>query len=206
MVGADPHDSVLMGLGGGNLFDRDDIPAVLLISSHALRQAPSAIQSGPGHHVRQQDRERFGADNLARAPDRMAEAKGRLLAGEAGRAGCGKIGHKSVVFGLFATPLEGVLKLVSIVEMILDHALVAAGDEDEMLDSRLTRFIHHVLKDRPVDNGQHLLGDRLGRGQKPRAETGDGQHGFTDGFVHETFGSSAGKREGGEPGEYLLSD
>ena len=68
--------------------------------------------------------------------------------------------------------------------MILDHRLVAAGHEDEMLNSRLARLIDHVLKNWPVDDGQHLLRDRLGRGQKPRAETGDGQHGFADGFVH----------------------
>ena len=70
-------------------------------------------------------------------------------------------------------------------EFLISDYHVPAGDEDEMLDSRLTRFIHHVLKDRPVDDGQHLLGDRLGRGQKPRAETGHGQYGFTNGFVHE---------------------
>ena len=68
--------------------------------------------------------------------------------------------------------------------MILDHRLVAAGHENEMLNPRLARFIDHVLKNWPVDDGQHLLWDRFGCRQKPRAETGDGQHGFTDGFVH----------------------
>ena len=68
--------------------------------------------------------------------------------------------------------------------MILDDGFVPTGHEDEMLNSRLARFIDHVLKDWPVDNRQHLLRDRFGRRQKPRAETGDGQHGFTNGFVH----------------------
>jgi hypothetical protein len=68
--------------------------------------------------------------------------------------------------------------------MILDDAFVAAGHEDKMLDSRLARFIDHMLENRPVDDRQHLLRDRFGRRQKPRAETGDGQHGFADRFVH----------------------
>ena len=114
----------------------------------------------------------------------MAKAERRLLAGEAGRAGGGKIGHQGRVFGLFAAPLERVLEFVGVVEMILDDALVAAGHKDEMLDPRLARLVDDVLKNRPVDDGQHLLGDRLGRRQEPRAETGDGQHGFADRFVH----------------------
>ena len=114
----------------------------------------------------------------------MAEAERRLLAGEAGRAGGRKIGHQRVVFDLFAPSLEGVFELVGRVEMILDDALVAAGHEDEMLDPRLARLVDHVLKDRPVDDGQHLLRNRLGRWQETRAETGDGQHGFADRFVH----------------------
>ena len=98
--------------------------------------------------------------------------------------GRGKIGHQGRVFGLLPTPLEGILKLVVVVEMILDDPLVAACYEDEMLDPRLARFIHDILKDRPVDDGQHLLRNRLGRRQETCAETGDWQHGFANGFVH----------------------
>ncbi len=179
-----------MGFGRRNLFDRDDIAAVLLVGRDALGKAAAALGSGPRDHIRQQDREGLLADDFARAPDGVAEAERRLLAGEAGRAGRREVGHERVIFGLFPAPFEGVLELVGRVEMILDHAFVAAGDEDEMLDPRLARFVHHVLENRPVDDGQHLLRDRLGRRQKPRAETGDGQHGFADGFVHECSSSS----------------
>ena len=132
----------------------------------------------------QQHRERLGADELARAPDRVAEAQRRLLAGEAGRAGGGQVGHQGGIFGLLAAPLEGILEFVGIIEMILDDALVAAGDEDEMLDPRLARLVDDILEDRPVDDGQHLLRDRLGRRQKSRPEASDGQNGFANGFVH----------------------
>ena len=57
--------------------------------------------------------------------------------------------------------------------MILDHALVAPGDEDEMLDAGLG-LVDHVLDQRLVDDGQHLLRHRLGGGQDavPRPATG----------------------------------
>ena len=64
--------------------------------------------------------------------------------------------------------------------MILDHALVAAGDEDEMLDAGFARLVDHMLDHRPVDHGQHFLRHRLGRGQKACAEPGDGKHGLAD--------------------------
>ena len=48
----------------------------------------------------------------------------------------------------------------------------------------LPRLVDHVLEHRPVDDGQHLLRDRLGGGQKAGAEAGDGKNGFADGFVH----------------------
>src|ERR1700722_6552848 len=184
MVGADPDNSVLMGFGGRNLFDRDDVAAVPFICRDALGKAAPAARSASGDHVREQDRERFRTHEFARAPDGVPEAERRLLAGEAGRAGGGKIGHQRGVFALFAAPLEGVFEFIGRVEMIFDDAFVPAGHEDEMLDTRLARFVDDVLKNRPVDESQHLFGDRLGRWKEPGAETGDGQHGFADGFVH----------------------
>ena len=69
-----------------------------------------------------------------------------------------------------------------LVEMVLDHALVAAGDEDEMLDAGLARFVDDVLDQRPVDDGEHFLRHRLGGGQEAGAQTGDGENRFTDRF------------------------
>ena len=68
--------------------------------------------------------------------------------------------------------------------MVLDDALVASGDENELLDARLARLVDHVLEDRPIDDRQHLLGDGLGRGQEAGAETRDGKHGLSNGFAH----------------------
>src|ERR1700733_14956647 len=69
MVRADPDNAILMGFGCGNLFDRNDIAAVLLVSRHALGKAAPATRSGPGDHIRQQDREGLVAYDFTRAPD-----------------------------------------------------------------------------------------------------------------------------------------
>jgi hypothetical protein len=67
--------------------------------------------------------------------------------------------------------------------MVLDHLLVAAGDEDEMLDPRLAGLVHDVLDHRAVDDGQHFLRDRLGGGEEAGAETGDGKHSLADAWL-----------------------
>ena len=69
------------------------------------------------------------------------------------------------------------------VEMVLDHALVAAGDEDEMLDAGLARLVDDMLDDGPVDDGQHFLGHGFGGRQEACAEACDGKHGLADGSV-----------------------
>src|SRR5262245_34891857 len=57
---------------------------------------------------------------------------------------------------------ERVFELELAVEMVLDDSLVAAGDEDEVLDAGLARLVDHMLKQRPVDHRQHLLRHGLG--------------------------------------------
>src|SRR3546814_18964072 len=78
------------------------------------------------------------------------------------------------------------------VEVILDGGLAAAGDEDDLLDSGLTRLLHPVLDERLVDDRKHLLGDRLGGRQKARAESADGHDRLANGSCHETVSTSRG--------------
>ena len=68
--------------------------------------------------------------------------------------------------------------------MILDHALVAAGDEDEMLDAGVAGLVDHVLDQRPVDHGQHLFRHGLGGRQEAGAEPRNGKHGLADASRH----------------------
>ncbi len=64
--------------------------------------------------------------------------------------------------------------------MILERALAAPGDEDDLFDPGLQRLFDRILDQRLVDDGQHLLGHRLGRGQKPRAQASDGKNSLSD--------------------------
>ena len=135
-------------------------------------------------HVRQQQREGLVADEFARAPDGMAKAERRLLTGEAGRAGSRQVMLQRLQLFRLVALGQRVVELVGHVEMVLDHRLVAAGDEDEMLDAGGARLVHDMLHDRTVDDGEHLLRDRLGGGQEAGAETSDGEDGLADAFRH----------------------
>ena len=145
-------------------------------------------------HVRQQQCERFVADDLAGAPHRVPEAERRLLAGEARLTGARKLPRQLLQLLLLAALGKRGVELVGDVEMVLDHALVAPGHENEMLDPGLARLVDDVLHDRAVDDGEHLLRDCLGGGQETGAETGDGEDGFAD-ALHRALG--IGRREGG---------
>ena len=88
--------------------------------------------------------------------------------------------RQDVLLGLLAARGQRRVELEHPVEMILDHALVAAGDEDEMLDAGFPGLVIHVLDQRLVDDGQHFLRHRLGGGQDAGAEAGDREYGFAD--------------------------
>ena len=44
------------------------------------------------------------------------------------------------------------LELIGDIEMVLDRALAATGDEDHLLDPCLTRLINRILNQRPIDH------------------------------------------------------
>ena len=109
---------------------------------------------------------------------------------------------KYILMTLFSTFLlvQGavlvfVVQLEHPVEVVLDHALVAARDEHEMLDAGLPGLVDHVLNERLVDDGQHFLRHRLGGGQDAGAETGDRKDGFAD--FHGIGESLASADDGG---------
>jgi len=86
------------------------------------------------------------------------------------------------------------------VEMIFDNALVAPGDENEVLDAGLARLVDDVLDQRPVDHRQHFFRHGLGRWQKPGAEPGHGEDSFADRF----HCGAVGRGEGGLARDALL--
>ena len=160
-----------------HFLDGDDVAAGLLIGlHHLLEDARDALEQ----HVGQQQREGLVADQLAGAPDGVAEAQRLLLAGEAGLAGLRQVALQLVQRPDLAAHFERVFELELLVEMVLDHRFVAPGDEDEMLDPGLARLVDRVLDQRPVDDRQHFLGHRLGGGQETGAKAGHGEHGGAD--------------------------
>src|SRR3974390_1324925 len=110
----------------------------------------------------------------------MAEAERRLLAGKTDGTGFGQHFREQGELGLLAAFHQGELELQLTVEVVLDHALIAAGHKDHMVDAGLLGFVHHRLDQRPVDHGQHFLRHGLGSWQEAGSQTGDWENGFTD--------------------------
>ena len=73
-----------------------------------------------------------------------------------------------------ASPLrvQRLLELVVAVEVVLERALVAAGDHEDVVEAGGDGLLDDVLDGRLVDDRQHLLGSGLGGGQEPGAEAG----------------------------------
>ncbi len=70
------------------------------------------------------------------------------------------------------------LDLVGLVEMVLDGALVAPGDEHHVVDPCREGFLDGVLNERFVDDRHHLLRARLGRRKETAAHAGYRKYGF----------------------------
>src|SRR5579864_9171794 len=176
---ADAADAVLMGQMVRHLLYREQ---VRLVRQHLrrrdhLREAARRVQH---QLIRQHHRERLVTYDVARAPDRMAEAERGLLAGKAHRASLGLVARQNLLLGLLAARGQRRVELVHAIEMILDHTLVAAGHEDEMLDAGLLGLVDDILDQRLVDDGQHFLRHGLGGRKNTGAEAGDRKDGFAD--------------------------
>ena len=182
---ADRDNAVHVRVGGRNFLDGDDVAGMGLVCLDALLDAAPAARARQRDHVGQHDGEGLVADDVARAPDRVAQTERRLLAGEAGVAGAGRIGEQGLQFLGFAATLQRILKLVGVVEMILDYRLVPARHEHEMLDARLAGFLDAMLEHGSIDNREHLLGNDLGGGKHARAEARHGENCLADTFCHE---------------------
>src|SRR3546814_5511081 len=98
--------------------------------------------------VGQDHRKRLAPDEVARAPHRVAKAECLRLARVADLAGGRLHGGGERQFRLLAARLQRLHQLEVMVEVILDGGLAAAGEEDDLIDSGLTRLLHPVLDDR----------------------------------------------------------
>ena len=70
---------------------------------------------------------------------------------------------------------EHLLQLGRVIEMIFDAILATAGDEDDLLDTRIHRFLHDVLNRWDIDDRQKFFRYGLCRGEKASSQT---RHGY----------------------------
>ena len=167
VVGARGDDAVARRLLGGHFHDRDDVALGAPVHLQHLREA--------GHRrvdqiVDQHHREGLAADQVTRAPDRVAEAFGLLLAGVDELARLRRFAEQGFELGPTTAPGERLEELDGPVEMVLDQSLAAARDEDDLLDPGGPCLLDRVLHDRFVDDRQHLLGQDPRRREHAGAE------------------------------------
>ena len=106
---------------------------------------------------------------MPRAPYRMSKSGRLLLADIHHRPGVVQHGFDNIQRLVLALCGEGGFQLEGVVEMIFDGGLVAACYENEFLDAGLGGFLHSVLDQRFIDDGQHFLGHGLGGRQEAGA-------------------------------------
>ena len=172
-LGTLADDAILVRLRRIAFLHADDVAAAVLVKFHHLAHAAFFRLHD---HVWQEQREGLVADDVAGAPDRMSEAHGNLLARVADLAGFRLDALQHFELLRLSALLESLVEFELDVEMVFDHRLVAPGDEDEMLDTRLACLVHHILDDGPVDDRDHLLGDGLGGRQEAGAQSRDREH------------------------------
>ncbi len=146
-----------------------------------VEELPHARHARHDDVVAEEDTEGLVAHERPRAENGVAEPQ-RLLLADVGHRG--ELGDGPDLGQLLrlAAILQVVFELEGRIEMILDRALVAARDEDDLVEARGDGFLHHVLDGGLVDEGQHLLGLSLGGGQ----EAGAQPRGREDGLAHDS--------------------
>jgi CBS domain-containing protein len=97
-------------------------------------------------------------------------------------------GEPGVQFGelsVLAALAQRCLQLKGVIEMILDRALGAAGDEVELLNPSGLRLFDGVVDEWPVDDRQHFLRHGLGCRENAGAEPGDGKDRLAYALLHK---------------------
>ncbi len=167
--------AVLDDLFARHLLDREDGVAKAVEDVHELADGGSVVEDDV---VRKEDGERLIADEVARNEDGVAVAEALLLADER-HGDLGGLADSFEEF-LFASRLEDALELKVVVEEVLDGALGAAGDHDDLVKAGGDGFFDDVLDDGAIKEREHLLGDGLGGGEEACAEAGGEDNGLAD--------------------------
>src|SRR5215210_357538 len=170
--------------------DGDDRTVRLLVGMDELADARPV---GRDDVVGQDDGEWLVAYQVLRHEHRVAKAQLLLLPHVRDLGEVADVADLAELLDL-ALLLEKVLELVRQVEVILDRPLLAARDEDDLLDPGSDRLLDGVLNDRLVNERQHLLGECLRRREEAGAPARDWKEGFSDAHRTSEIGR-AGRRK-----------
>src|ERR1035437_1575811 len=190
------NDAVPTRLFARHFHDRHDRAMSLLVGVDQLADARAL----PNHDIVGEDhRERLVAHEIPRRQHGVAQAQLFLLAdvGHLGEVGDGPYLAQLVDF---ATRLEELLELEVDFEVILDRPLLAAGDDDDLLDTGLDRLFDAVLDDRLVNEREHLLRLCLGG----REEAGAPARRRKDRLAYAHLPSASIGRRGGRLDELVV--
>src|SRR5215469_11146260 len=175
------EDAVAVGLLVRHFHRRHHVTADLGLRLDHLLKARLFRQD---EIVGQEHGEGFVADQRARTPHGVAETERMLLPRIGDLSGLRHPRFDVGDLGLLAACLQRAFELVRMVEVILNRALGATGDEDELLDTRRARFLNRILDQGLVDDGQHFLGHGLGSRKESGAEATDRKHCFANALHH----------------------
>ena len=139
------------------------------ICSLAATMSASTVERLGHQVVAEQDGERLVTDVAPGDADRVTEP---LRFGLPHIVDVGQLGDVAHLGLLALTPgLRQVeLELERPIEVVLEGALAAAGDDEDVGDAGPDRLLDDVLDRRLVDERQHLLGLRFGRRKETSAE------------------------------------
>src|SRR5699024_7994751 len=133
--------------------------------------------------IAEQHGEGFVADVLAPLEHGMAETLGVSLPDIVDIGQFRRVPHGGELL-IVALLRQCGLESVDPVEMVFERSLVAAGDHEDVAEVGIDGLFDDVLDRRLVDDGEHLLGGGLGRGEETGSQTGDGDHGLANGALH----------------------
>ena len=144
---------------------------------HLLQRSIAAV---PDDVVGQDHRERLVADYRFGAQHCVPQTQGFGLCDEDRAHAFGQhVADEFELLGL-AGPLELLFKLVGLVEIVRHSVLVAVGDEDQRVATRLDGFVDRVLDQWPIDDRQHFLGNGLGGGEESCTQSSNRKDGLAD--------------------------
>ena len=158
----------------------NDIAAQLQISLvHFLQRRVGGV---PQQFIGQQHGEGLSAYHVPGAPHGMTKACRFLLAHEDHAAWLDLGGFQNGEFRGLALGLQAVDQLAGDIKIILQRALAAGRHENQPLDAGGQRFVHRILQQWLVDDGEHFLGHGLGGRQEARALAAHRKNGGLNGF------------------------